>query len=176
MLFRSCRIRSDGTLTPLLQGRADRALAFWKKQKRSFSREAIFIPSGGKGADESMSEAEAIERYLLFRGISPALVHAEKNSTSTFENMLFSKRIIDEIQPQASAVFATTNYHLFRSGVTARRAGLPIEGIGSRTRWWFWPNAFVRECASLLLNRWKEELVLLICIVAFFSLLAVVIG
>ena len=176
IIILGCRTRRDGTPTPLLRGRADRALSFWKKQKRAFSREAIFIPSGGQGADENTSEAEAVEHYLVSQGVHPALIHAENKSTSTYENMLFSRRLIEELQPQASAVFATTNYHLFRSGVTARRAGLPIEGIGSKTRWWYWPNAFVRECASLLVNRWKEELVLLICIIAFFSLLAVLIG
>ena len=171
-----CRIRKDGTLPPLLRGRADRALAFWLRQKSLTSKQAGFIPSGGKGNDESISEAEAVARYLRRKGIPDELVHIENKSTSTYENMLYSKHVIDDLTPGAKAVFATNNYHLFRSGVAANRAGLKAESIGCRTRWWFWPNAFVRECASLLLDRWKEELILLTLIILFFSLIATVIG
>ena len=84
-------------------------------------------------------------------------------------------KIIDGENPGARAVFATTNYHLFRSGVTANRAGLSITGIGSKTRWWFWPNAFVREWISLIVNRWKEELALLIALIAFFGFMSAII-
>ena len=71
-----------------------------------------------------------------------------------------------------SVVFATTNYHVFRSGMLAASAGLDAEGIGSRTVWWFWPNAFLRECIGLIVNKWKRELLLLSMLVLFFALLS----
>ena len=54
-------------------------------------------------------------------------------------------------------------------------AGLRAEGVGSRTKWWFWPNAFIREWISLIVNRWKQELVLLVLLAFFFGLLSMTI-
>ena len=54
----------------------------------------------------------------------------------------------------------------------AAKAGLEAEGISSRTRWWFWPNAFIRECVSLVADRWKLELALLLALITFFGLLS----
>ena len=76
----------------------------------------------------------------------------------------------------AAGKFSTTNYHVFRSGVWAGLAGFPAEGIGSRTKWWFWPNAFVRECAGLLQNRIPQEAALLAVLTAVFALLSMMQG
>ena len=174
ILVLGCRFRNDGTLTPLLQGRVDRALAFWYRQRKLFGKEAILIPSGGQGPDECMSEAAAMRRYMLEKGLDASLIQMEDRSASTLENMVFSKKIIDGNDPAAHVVYATTNYHLFRSGLLARRAGLNAVGIGSKTCWWFWPNAFVRECVGMVANRWKEGLTLLLALIAFFALMAMI--
>ena len=88
--------------------------------------------------------------------------------------MAFSKRIIEEQNPRGKTVFATSSYHVFRSGLWARLAGLTAEGIGSKTKWWFWPNAFMRETVGLLQKRWKQELLFLGLLVVFFSVLSMV--
>ena len=90
--------------------------------------------------------------------------------------MEFSGRIVRRIKPGGKVIYATTNYHVFRSGVWAGLAGLPAEGIGSSTKWWFWPNAFMREVIGLFKNRWKQELVFLILLLAFFGTLSIVLG
>ena len=100
----------------------------------------------------------------------------EDRSKNTYENMAFSKRILEEINAAGRVAFATTNYHVFRSGVWANQAGLPAEGMGGKTRWWFWPNAFMRECAGLLLHRWKQEILLLAVLLVFFGVLSMVLG
>jgi vancomycin permeability regulator SanA len=169
-----CWFRKDGTLPPLLRGRVDRALDFWKAQKASTGKEALFIPSGGQGADEPMPEAEAMRLYLEAQGVPPELIVPETRSLNTYQNMAFSREIADGRQVRGKAVFATTNYHVFRSGVWANQAGFPAEGIGARTRWWYWPNAFMRECIGLLQKRWKQEILLLVLLVAFFGLLSLV--
>ena len=171
-----CWFRRDGTLTPLLKGRVDRALAFWRKQKEETGKEAVLIPSGGQGDDEPMPEAEAMRRYLLSQNVPERLIRVEDRSHSTAQNMAFSKELIRQINPEGKTAFATTNYHVFRSGVWAGEAGLPAEGVGSRTKWWYWPNAFMRECAGLLKKRWKQELLFLILLVGFYGLLSMVLG
>ena len=169
-----CWFRPDGSLPPLLKGRADRAVAFWEKQKAETGREAVFVPTGGQGPDEPMAEGEAIRRYLLSRNIPDRLILPETRAENTFQNMAYSAEIIREHMPEGKTVFATTNYHVFRSGVWAVQAGLPAEGIGSRTKWWFWPNAFMRETAGLLQRRWKQELLLLAVLLVFFGLLSMI--
>ena len=176
IIILGCRFRKDGTLPPLLRGRADSAIAFWRKQKEENGREAILIPSGGQGKDDTMAEATAIRNYLLEQGIPENMIRTEEKSTTTYENMCFSRKIMEEIRPDGKAAFATTNYHVFRSGVWAAEAGIPAEGLGSRTKWWFWPNAFMRETIGLLQRRWKTETVILVLLIVFFGILAITLG
>ena len=166
-----CWFRKDGTLPPLLRGRVDRAIRFAAAQKAKTGRELVFVPSGGQGKDEVMPEAAAMGRYLREQGIPDHLIMEEDQSRNTYENMANSKRLIDERTKDAKILYATTNYHVFRSGVWASLAGLDAEGIGGPTKWWFWPNAFVRECVGLLANRWKQELAALLIMIGFFILL-----
>ena len=176
IIILGCWFRPHGTLPPLLRGRADRALAFWRGQREKTGKEACLIPSGGQGSNEPMPEAEAIRGYLLSRGIENRLILPEARSANTLQNMGFSKEIIQDTDPEGKVIFATSSYHVFRSGLWAKEAGLSAEGIGSRTKWWFWPNAFVRECAGLLQKRWKQEVLFLVLLVAFFGALSMVLG
>ena len=172
ILILGCGFRKNGTLTPLLRGRVDQAIDFWRKQRVITGKEAFLIPSGGQGPDESMPEAEAIKDYILSRHVPPEYILTENRSCNTFQNMQFSKQIIERQEPNAKIAYATTNYHVFRSGVWASLAGLPAEGIGSKTKWWFWPNAFMRECVGLIRNHWKQETGLLLLIIGFFTALS----
>jgi uncharacterized SAM-binding protein YcdF (DUF218 family) len=121
-----------------------------------------------------MPEGEAIRQYLESQDVPDDRILPETRSKNTFENMSFSRDLIREKNPEGKVLFATSSYHVFRSGVWAKRAGLPAEGIGSRTKWWFWPNAFIRETAGLLHKRWKQELLLLVMLLLFFGLLSMI--
>ncbi len=172
IIILGCWFRHDGTLPPLLRGRADRAIEYWRENREQTGGEAWFVTSGGHGMDETMPEAEAIRNYLITRGIPEERILTEPKSGSTFQNMLFSRRIMEDHGLPLNCVYATTNYHVFRSGMWAAKAGLNAEGISSRTKWWFWPNAFIRECVSLIADKWKQELLLLLALVTFFGLLS----
>lgn len=172
VIILGCWFREDGTLPPLIRGRVDRAIEYWRENREETGREAYFIPSGGQGMDEPIPEAEAMKAYLVGRGIPERLILTETESVSTYQNMLFSRRVLEKHGLSRCCVFSTTNYHVFRSGMWAVKAGLDAEGIGSQTKWWFWPNAFMRECVGLVANRWKQETVLLLCMIVFFALLS----
>lgn len=147
ILILGCKIKSDGTLTNLLKGRADRALAFARMQKEATGKDLVFVPSGGKGADEVMAEAEAIRNYLLQSGIPEEQILTENQSVNTYENFQNAMALIrtNTTLPNPKLAFATTNYHVFRSGILAAKQGIRAEGIGSGTRSYFWINAFIRE-------------------------------
>ncbi len=153
IIILGCAIRKDGTLFPLLRGRVDKAIEFYKNQLAETGKKAVFIPSGGQGSDEIISEGEAMKRYLIEQGIEGAQIMPETRSTTTLENMMFSKELIDQIKPEKARVaFSTTNYHVFRGGMFAREAGMHASGMGSKTKWYFWPNAEVREFIGLIVN------------------------
>ena len=160
IIIHGCQIRKDGTLTKLLQSRADRAIEFAKLQKEATGKDIVFVPSGGKGNDEIISEGEAIKRYLLEQGISEDKIIKEDDSTSTEENV---KLAMDKMRDNFGsdgykAAFATTNYHVFRTGMLADKMGLKAEGIGSRTKAYFWINAFVREFIATVVKEKKTHI------------------
>lgn len=161
LIILGCAIRKDGTPTPLLSGRIDRALAFAERQEAETGKELRFITSGGQGTDETVSESAAMKAYLLSRGVPESRILEEDRSANTLENMKYSKAIIDALDPEAKVAFSTTNYHVFRSGLSARRVKMRAVGMGAETKWYFWPNAAVREFIGLLTaHRLKQGLIL----------------
>ena len=61
-------------------------------------------------------------------------------------------------------IFSTTNYHVFRSGVIASNEGIDCEGMGSKTKWYFYTNALIREFIANLMQEKKSHIILLILI------------
>ncbi len=152
VMILGCRMKKDGTLTNLLKGRVDRAVDFAKRQKEATGKDVIFVPSGGQGADEPLSEAQAMKNYLLSIGIPEERILAEDKSLNTYQNFGYSKELIDKHfgSENAKIAFSTTNYHVFRSGMYASKQGIKVQGMGSKTKVYFWVNAFVREFIATL--------------------------
>ena len=175
LIILGCGLRKDGTPTPLLKGRIDRALEFSRKQKEATGREPVFIVSGGQGSDEIVSESSSMKQYMVENGIPESGIIEENRSTNTFENMLFSKEIIDAIDPDAKISFSTTNYHVFRSGLWGRRVKMTAEGIGAKTKWYFWPNAAVREFAGLLTSHLGKQALILLSMIVFHIVLTLIV-
>ena len=160
IIINGCQIRKDGTLTPLLKARVDRAVEFAKRQKDRVGRPIVFVPSGGKGSDEVISEAEAMKRYLIEQGISENCILPETASTTTEENFKYSYELIKKTHGSTffNLAFSTTNYHVFRSGMLADKLGIRTEGIGSKTKRYYWVNAFVREYIATLAEKKKTHI------------------
>ena len=173
MIILGCGIRKDGMPTPLLAGRIDRAIAFYEQQKAQTGKELKFITSGGQGKDEVNSESLAMKRCLIERGIPEELIIEEDGSNDTLENMKNSKRIIWEADPNAKIAFSTTNYHVFRSGLCARRVKMRAVGVGAKTKWYFWPNAAVREFVGLLTAHRLKQAIIFGSMTAFYVVLTI---
>lgn len=158
IIILGCQIRKDGTLTPLLKGRVDKAIEFRNEQLKENGKDLIFITSGGKGSDEVISEAEAMKKYLLDNGINEKNILIDDKSKNTYENIKFSNKLIKN--KNASVAFSTTNYHVFRAGLLATSQGLILEGIGSKTKAYFWINAFIREFIGTLYSERKKHILI----------------
>ena len=167
-----CQIRKDGTLTPLLKGRVDKAIEFRNNQLKETGKDLIFITSGGKGNDEVISEAEAMKNYLLDSGINEKNILVDDKSKNTYENIKFSNKLIKN--KNANIAFSTTNYHVFRAGLLATSQGLILEGIGSKTKMYFWINAFIREFIGTLYSERKKHIIVFTIVLVFIVLTIVI--
>lgn len=168
LIILGCGLKKDGTPSRILQSRIERAMEFAREQKEKTGKDLIFITSGGKGSDERCSESASMKRYLVEHGIPEDRIIEEDRSTTTYENMLYSSEKIRETGIEGKIAYATSNYHVFRSGIFARRMKMRAVGVGAKTKWYFWPNAAVREFASLLTNHRLKQAIILLLMIAFF--------
>lgn len=160
------------TVTPLLAKRVDRAIQFYLAQRTKTGHPLKLVMSGGQGPDEKVPEAVAMKQYACEQGILESDVLLEANSTTTYENMRFSKELIENQGIENPRVlFVSNNYHIFRAGMFAHQAKLPAEGIGCKTAFYYLPNATLREFAAILLMHKRVHMILL-SIVAMYSLLS----
>jgi uncharacterized SAM-binding protein YcdF (DUF218 family) len=173
IIILGCQICRDGSLTPLLRSRVDRAVEFEKAQYEKTGKHAVFVPSGGQGGDEIMSEGEAMEKYLLSIGVPQERIAREDKSVNTLQNMQFSKQVIDKHSGGAEnkKAFSTTNYHVFRGYILAKKAGFEALGLSAKTKPYFYPNAFLREFIGLLVDQKWKHLIFLTLAAVFFTLL-----
>ncbi len=113
--------------------------------------DAICVVSGGQGDGESVTEASAMQKYLVERkGIDPARILMEDKAENTRENFAFSKALIDEqLGENATIAFVTTDFHVFRAGRVAKKAGISAEGIAAPDVWYIRINNFLRECVGI---------------------------
>jgi len=175
LIILGCGLNIDGSPTPLLKGRIDRALDFYYNQLKQTGKELLFIPSGGKGDDEVISESQSMKNYLMQRGIKENQIIMEDRSKNTFENMKYSKEKIEAVNPSGKIAFSTTNYHVFRSGLYARRVKMRAVGMGSSTKWYFWPNAAVRELIGLFTEHRLKQAVILISMIVIYTVLTFIV-
>lgn len=87
--------------------------------------ETVLILSGGQGRGENVSEARCMYDWLKSRGVSEERLIMEDKSTSTRENLEFSRAIILEREPDFSGKICVVSegYHLARGKLYARQAG-----------------------------------------------------
>lgn len=107
------------------------------------------ILSGGKGNGEEISEAQAMKEYLLAKGIPAGRMILEDQSRNTDENIRFSREKAD--LEDATVVIATSNFHVFRGVMIAKKQGLTrVEGLGAEIMWFTVPNLYLREAIAIL--------------------------
>ncbi|MCU4835394.1 YdcF family protein [Bacillus cereus] len=158
---------------PLLASRINKAINFYWKQAAVTTPPTIIF-SGGQGPDENIPEAEAMQKYAVEKGIPIEHTVQENQSDNTYQNMLFSKRIMDSLKNNYKSIFTTNNFHLFRAGLYARQAGLNSQGIGSKTAFYYWPNAMIREYIAIVVMDRKRHMKVVGVILGFCVFLSVI--
>lgn len=113
--------------------------------------EAVCVVSGGQGSGESISEAEAMYRFLLDRGIPESRIIREDKSVSTRENIRFSAALLSERGITDNIVIVTNDFHQYRADIYARENGYTAVGHhSSRTPARNILNYWIREWAAIM--------------------------
>ena len=133
-------------VTRLLAKRLNAAFSYWESNP-----DTLIVVSGGQGPGETISEAEAMRRYLLSKGVPESSVLMEDAAASTQENFRFSKQLLDAyFGREYSTVYVTNDFHVFRAGLVAKKEGLTAHGLSSQsTEWYVLPNCYLRETAAV---------------------------
>lgn len=109
-----------------LKLRLDKAIEYYN-QDNSIN----IIVSGGQGTDENITEALAMKRYLEVNGVNSNNIIEENKATTTLENIIYSKEILDDMDINGKVLIVTSDYHLFRGRFIASILGIRNEGLCS---------------------------------------------
>lgn len=159
-------LSSGSRVPPLLASRLERARRLYASQAAR-GNPPVLITSGGRGPRERLPEACAMADYLVRRGIPGDRIEREERSRNTEQNLRFSKAIMQERIPGYRCVVVTSNFHVFRAAITARRTGVNGQVVGAPTAAYFWPTATIREFAAVFLSHKLVNLGICLLLIVF---------
>lgn len=139
LIVLGARVRGE-TPSLALQYRLDVAYDYLEQNPNTQA-----ILTGGQGAGETITEAEAMKRYLVQKGISPNRLLLENKATDTVENLTYSFEMIDSSLENPEVIVVTSKFHILRSKIIARELGWRVDGIGARTLPFLIPTYYLRE-------------------------------
>ena len=138
-----CRIKGTKP-TRMLRRRLDTAFEYLKSHP-----DLPCIVSGGRGADEQISEAQAMSDYLLAKGLDGERIIMEDKSATTYENLKFSARLMRCNGRVCSIIVATDGFHQYRARLIAKQLGLKTYDLSAKTEPRFVLIYWIRELMAL---------------------------
>ena len=148
------RVRGD-RITSLLRYRLDAALDYL-----SDNPDTMVVVSGGQGPGENLSEAEAMQNYLVDHGIAAERILLDDESLNTDQNIENSIALIQDRQKMTGQhiVIVSNGFHLFRATRIIEKqlseeepsGNMTVEGLGAPTKWYVVPNSYAREVLAVV--------------------------
>jgi len=136
------KVRAGGVPSKPLYWRIDAAEKYLRENP-----DTIAILSGGKGADEPISEAQCMYNVLTSRGIDESRLLLEDKSTNTNENIRYSLELMNG---DASFGVVTNNFHVFRAVRIAETvSGKAVSGISAVYKDALWVHYMAREAVGI---------------------------
>lgn len=146
MIVLGAQVRGT-TITKSLRYRLDIAATYLKDNPNT-----KVIVSGGKGKGEDITESMAMKFYLLGEGISIDRIIEENQSTNTYENLKFSKELME--QDIDKVVIVTNKFHIFRATSIAKKTGFTeVEGLGAKSDKVLSVSYYVREVFAVIKDK-----------------------
>ncbi len=113
--------------------------AYWVSERGSRLTSALellqkgkgkqLIISGGTGSiwnTDRLPEAQYNRNYLVEIGIADSLIIMENKSVNTYENALYTKEILDKINPDSKCLLVTSAFHMKRSMGLFEKMGMDV--------------------------------------------------
>lgn len=159
-------------LSKSLEYRLEKALQYAEVHPNT-----VLVLSGGQGTGEDISEAQAMFEYLRDHGVPEYQMILEDQSTSTYENLVYSKLLISERESSRRTLIrnimaeagylvppddevtirvgiVTSNFHVLRAKGIAKQIGIPqVSGIAARSDPVLFLHFCVRECFAILKDK-----------------------
>ncbi|WP_107841542.1 YdcF family protein [Metasolibacillus meyeri] len=143
LIILGAQVRHTGEPSLSLQARLETATAYLHDYPH-----VKVIVSGGQGRDEPATEASVMADYLIEKGIAAERILLEEASTSTYENLLFSKELLPA--DIATITIASNDYHLQRAKFLAEVVGLEADVLAAGTPTSVEAKSRMRERLALL--------------------------
>lgn len=128
----------DGKPSRVLAKRLDAAYDYAKDRDH-----VMVVVTGGKGDNETTTEAYAMAVYLEEKGLDPERILLEEKATNTNENLAFSMELTGKNKKVA---VVSNDFHIFRAVHLARHRGFDSpQGLSARDDIRTMPANLVRE-------------------------------
>ncbi|MFD3591122.1 YdcF family protein [Nocardia sp. NPDC058640] len=157
---------------PLLASRLDRARGIWQVD-RAHGPSPLLVTSGGKGSDEKVAESTAMAAYLVEHGVPADEILQEDRSTTTRENLVFSRQLLARQGIDSRILLVTSNFHVLRTALLARSVGIDAQAVGAPTARYYLPSALLREYVGILFEHKILNAVMCALMAAFPVFLAI---
>ena len=144
LIVLGCGVRGDRVSVGLAR-RLDKAAAYAESHP-----DVLIVVSGGQGPQETVTEAHAMEQYLIGCGVPQDRIIKEEQATSTLENLRFADAILREKFPNGySAALVTSRFHVFRAVHVAKTLGFSFTHLGAGSIWYTVPMNNLRELCAI---------------------------
>ena len=134
-------------VSPALENRLNAALVYHVQNPN-----ALIVVSGGLGSQATITEAEAMSRFLQAGGVPQEQIIQEGRSHSTFQNMTNSMVILEGMFPDGFTMTVITNdFHIYRGVRFARMVGVDeVTNFHADTPLLTLPGHLIREVAAII--------------------------
>jgi len=143
LIVLGAKVKPGGVPSLSLKNRLEEAVKYLKKYPH-----VKVIVSGGQGADEDRTEASVMLKYLQDNGIDANRILVEDQSTSTYENLLFSKELLPKGTKRITIV--SNDFHLKRAKYLAESLDFEVDVVAAKTPKSVEAKLKIRERAALL--------------------------
>ncbi|SMP44741.1 YdcF family protein [Anoxynatronum buryatiense] len=133
-------VRKEPSFT--LAGRLDTAALFLKDRPNS-----TVVLTGGHSDGQLASEAQVMAWYLERHGIEPERMILEEKASNTLENITYAAELMNmqENHSLNAVLIITSDYHLLRSLMLARRFGFQAYGMEAHSPIGLYRKYAIRE-------------------------------
>lgn len=140
-----CSVKGGTKPSKILEERIDTAYEYLTENK-----DAVCILSGGQGSDEDITEAQCMYGILTKRGINKDRLILEERSTTTEENLKYTREILDERGLDPVVTIITSEFHEYRANQMAEKLRIKSYSTPAHTFFVYFPTYYVRELYGIL--------------------------